>query len=341
MCPKWALDVSRFDVLRQVNVQYEFQLAELLPLAPTAQRSSNLWTAYHPPSRVFTVAVQDYPGVGLDTFFQVTINADVTAAQVKVSNVIMGHPDGVPGNPGSLTLQRVVADNDGQILVLFSDGSLHRVDFAQRSYAKVADVLGGSITSDDKLVLTVAHVVDTASNALKSIAYAPATSLYYVVSTDLSTFAVSTPVQLVPAKGKLGPMSIIAAHMMLEPNTNVRQLAVVYAGSFDWIAWVNEATGEQTELVSDLYEASSTSPCEFECYEGAKDCDTKWATSAYDGATNTLYFQTHQVEGDLSSAYIYQVQFLQNRATKVFSPYVQPDVLMTFGYSGYQWVSFQ
>lgn len=338
MCPKWSLEVSRYDVLRQVNVQYEFQLAELLPLAPTKQRSNNLWTTFHAPSREFSVVVQDYPSVGMDTFFQVVINSDVTAASVKVSNVILGHPDASAGDAGRLTLTRIVTDAQGQLLVLFSDGSLHRVDLVNRVYTPVADLVRDTDVKD--MQMTSTQVVDTVSNTLKSIVYSPSNDLYYLINTNLDSFSVSAPLTLKPIRNKLGKMSVMAGHMVLEPNSNQRHLSLVYYGSFDWISWVDEATGEQTELIGDLYEASSGSyPCEFQCNAGAKDCDTRWQTTAYDPQANVLYFQTHQIKGDLTTTYIYQVAFRENRVLNKSFPYVEPAVMMTFGYYGYQWVS--
>lgn len=66
MCPQWALDVTRYDPIRKVGVDYTFDLAELLPLAPTAQRSGYLRTSFDASNRIFTVAAADYPEAGVD-----------------------------------------------------------------------------------------------------------------------------------------------------------------------------------------------------------------------------------------------------------------------------------
>jgi len=49
-----------------------------------------------------------------------------------------------------------------------------------------------------------------------------------------------------------------------------------------------------------------------------------------------LYFQTHYVQEDMSTTYIFGMEFSENKVTHTYYPYVNPEVQMTFGYSGYQ-----
>jgi hypothetical protein len=102
LCPQWAIDVTRYDPLRQLNEPFEFQLAELLPLAPSAQRDVTLLTSYAPDTRTFTTAVVSYPGSGLDSFWSMAISDDVSSATPVFTNVIVPHPDTAPGQPGSM-----------------------------------------------------------------------------------------------------------------------------------------------------------------------------------------------------------------------------------------------
>jgi hypothetical protein len=69
LCSQWALDVTRYDPLRKVGVEYQYDLAELLPLAPTNYRSGDLRTTYDASTRVFSVVAADYPEKGVDAFW--------------------------------------------------------------------------------------------------------------------------------------------------------------------------------------------------------------------------------------------------------------------------------
>ena len=68
-CPQWALDVTRYDPVKKVGVEYTFDLAELLPLAPTQYRSGLLRTSFDALSRIYSVVAADYPEVGVDSFW--------------------------------------------------------------------------------------------------------------------------------------------------------------------------------------------------------------------------------------------------------------------------------
>ena len=339
LCPKWALDVSRFDVIRQVDVQFEYNLIELLPLAPTSQRSANLLTAFNPSNREYSVAVQDYPVVGVDSFFVVSISDDVTSAKSIYSNIILAHPDATPGNPGKMVLSRLLLDQNGKHLALFKDGSLYRLDLATKSFTLLANINAGGVNSG--AVVTDAHIV--VDGVLKSMFYNSVLDKSYVVLTDLtkSTVAVGAPVEVVPYIASSHFETPISAFQITDPNTKVSKFAVMFAGSFDQFMWVDEKTGMQEEIVYDLTNQSEGTPSALECYTSTKDCETQWLTSAYNPATNKVYFPTHQQAGGTSTTYIYELQFLENHITSIYYPYIDPDVMMNFGYSGYQWVSFK
>lgn len=338
-CPKWALDVSRFDVLRQINVQWEFNLIELLPLAPTDQRSSNLWTAYNPANRQFTVAVQDYPSEGVDAFFVVQINDDVTSATAIHSNVLLAHPDAIAGNPGKMALSRVMLDQNGDHLVLFNDGTLHKLSLTDRSYTRVAN-LRDSAALPLTAAITPAHIVN--NGILKSVFFDSGAEVSYLVLTDMNKMTVGKAVPIQHYMHMPGNVRPIAAHQIVDVNNNVSKLAVMFAGNYDQIMWVDETTGEQTEIIPDIANrAEGATGVGFMCQASTKDCDTLWLTNAYNPTSNKLYFQAHVTdENDISTLFIYELQFLQNKVTKIYYPYVDPDVNMNFGYSGYQWVHF-
>ena len=83
LCPQWALDVSRWDMEPLCDeCSQETQLIELLPLAPTFQRKPRIFTDYDEPSRAYTIAVQSYPGPGVDTFFVVELASDISSAKI-------------------------------------------------------------------------------------------------------------------------------------------------------------------------------------------------------------------------------------------------------------------
>ena len=328
---------------RTVGNQFEFNLIELLPLAPTYQRSQELLTAYNPKTREYTVAVQNYPGVGIDTYFVVSISNDVTSATSIHSNIIIGHPDGQPGNVGTKTLTKILIDKDDRTVALFNDGSLHLIDIPGKAYTQVSNIL----TPAKDIVpattqVTKAHlVVDT---KLKSLIYDQLSNQAYIVVTDMSSspYQVASPVAIQPYSKLNGAEAPIAAHQVTDPNTGISQFAVIFAGNFDRLMWVDETTGKQTDIIDDMYGDATGTGADLTCDEGTKDCDTEWSTSAYDPVSNIVYIQAHAVQDDDSSeTMIYGVQFLANKVTKVYYPYLDPLVDMNFGYSGYQWVTFQ
>jgi hypothetical protein len=338
LCPKWTLEVSRFDVLRKVGEEFEFTLAELLPFAPTDQRSQNVWTAYNPANRHYTVAVQDYPGTGLDTFFVVEINEDITSATPVISNVVVGHPDGKVGDAGKMTLSKIFLDAAGNTVVLFEDGSLYSLDLATKSYVLLANIhSGGSLK--EPVSITKAQILE--NNILRSVLYDSKNYVSYLVRTDLSTSppTVSAPLQLQPLRGTFAPETPFAAHFIVDPNTKVSNLAILYHGNFDQILAVDETTGVQTEIMNDV-NADQPVPIEFQCDAPVKECDYLWSTTAYDPASNKIYFQIHQVTDESNLAYIYNVAYYENRATEKWYPIADPNVQMTFGYYGYQFINF-
>ena len=308
-------------------------------MAPIAERSSNLWTAYNEATRDYTVAVQDYPAPGMDTFFVVNINNDVTSAKPLLSNVIIGHPDGSTANQGKLTLTKVLYDSNGNHLAVFNDGSVYGLDVANKSYKLFANLYSASsITAS---YVSNAHSIS--NGVLKSVVYDTSSYISYLIKTDLATGTVSKAVEIQQVKGQLGSETPINGHHMVDANTGETKFMVIFTGNFDTMSFIDETTGVQTQLYSDLTHQVEGLPVEFLCTESTKDCDTKWATSAYDPKTNTLYFQTHQMgsnDDEIGTTYIYSTQFLKNHVTNIYYPISDPAVTMTFGYYGYQFVGF-
>ena len=330
------MDITRYDIIRQVGVDFQYTLLELLPLAPTSERSNNIWTAYYPNTREYTVVVQDYPYAGMDTFFTATIGDDVTSAKAVLSNVIIGHPDASAGNPGKMTLRKIMYCPEGHHLALFDDGSLHHLDLVNKSYKQIANVKSSSKTVG--MSMTNAHVIE--NNILKSVLYDPVSYISYLVKTNFEEGTASEPLQIQQLRGSLGVEKPLAAHMVYDPTTKANRLTVIYNGNFDQILNVDETTGEQTVLFSDMYNQVNGSPVEFQCTTSTKDCDTLWSTTAYDPKNNALYMQIHQIEGDMSTTYIYNSKYYQNHVTKAYYPILNPSVTgPIFGFSGYQWVT--
>jgi hypothetical protein len=335
LCPKWALDITRFDTVRQVGVPFQYQLTNLLPLAPTSERSGNIWSAYNPANREYTVAVQNYPQIGMDTFFTVTISDDVTSAKSVLSNIIVGHPDGSAGNPGSLTLVKIMYCPEGRHLALFSDGSLHRLDLSTKTYQPITNVK----SADLPLSAAVTNAALLDGTTLKVVLYDATASSSYLARADIESKEVFPALKIQPIKGALGAESPIAAHKTIDPNDGSSKFTVIYAGNFDQILDVDETTGVQTAVVSDLTnDANGGVPIRFECNPDTKDCDTVWATSCYDPKTYSLYYQIH-VADDTDAIYMYNTMYYLNKASKKYYPVTNPSVTMTFGFSSYQWVT--
>ena len=81
----------------------------------------------------------------------------------------------------------------------------------------------------------------------------------------------------------------INAFMIATDDGADPRLAVLVAGNFDQLNWVDEKTGEQIYMFSNLYDACLGV---FMCIDELKECDF-WKTSAYDPVGHLLYFQIH------------------------------------------------
>jgi len=320
-------------VIRQIDVQYEFMLLGLLPLGKTQDRSFNIFTAYDSNTRQMTLAVQNYPGSGLDTFFVATINADVTGATPVVVNKIIAHPDTAPNNPGSMSLSKIFLDPKGNLLTLFNDGTLYDLDLSGGKFNLAANINSGGAVKNS--VPTTAHVMD--GTTLNSFIYDSARNTPYLIQTDMSVspFKVSAPLMVQPIKGMLGKETPFAAHMIKTTSDGVPQLSMITYGNFDTISLVDNATGEQTPWIASF--SDNSIPCQLECNSATKDCDM-WGTSAYDPIGNKLYLQCHTTD-DMDTAMWYSVGLYQTAGRPEYPIMSSAVNAPLFGYSSYQWVT--
>ena len=102
------IDISRWDLVHYPDSQFEYNLEEPLPLAPTEQRKIYSYTAYDAKTRLYTLATSNYPVSGVDSFWQSTINSFVNGTTPVISNVLVAHPDAKPDSPGTLVMARYV-----------------------------------------------------------------------------------------------------------------------------------------------------------------------------------------------------------------------------------------
>lgn len=333
MCPQWALDIGRYDVIQQVNTTYQYVLQELLPLAPTVERSMNVLTAYDTTSRTITVAACDYPGQGIDSFWVSTVSSDIESATPVYSNIMIPHPDASINNPGSIRLVRIISVSSSSVIALFSDNSVCSIDLINQKYTVLAKL-------SDKYALTTAHVVD--GTVLKSFLQNEVTNRVYLVTTDLSVspIAPSDPIEVAPIAGMTGLEVPFESHIVQSSPDSETELLLLWHGEFDSITTVDEATGTATAIFASMSEFNE--PAEFFCDAGTKDCDM-WMMSSYDSVSRALYFQAHTAEGDDEvSASIYKMNYVENHITKEWFPIANVAMaFMQFGYSGMQFVNFE
>jgi len=328
--------------MRQLDTPYQFDISEPLPYAPTYQRSFMSYTAFDAASRLYTLVATDYPESGIDSYWSVTINGAVNATTPVMSNVMVPHPDASVSNPGKLTLIRLMQVSTGNVVAVFTDGSVHSIDLVGQKYTKIASIIPSGASYSD-LAVTTAHVMDGLK--LKSF-LVDARDQTYLVVTDFSVSpaTVSTPLAIVAIKGQPGKEIPMAAVMMANGAPgSAQQLVLIMHGNFDSISWVDETTGEQNPMFASMTNGPTT-PCEFTCDTNTKDCDM-WNMQAYDPVANALYFQAHDVsngDDDVPPAAIMQLAMTQSAATKAWYPvsFVVAEPVQ-FGYMGYQWVQFE
>jgi hypothetical protein len=226
---------------------------------------------------------------------------------------------------------RVLQASADSVVCVFSDGSVTSLDLAAQAHTVIATL---------PMAVTAAHVVD--SGALKSFV-ADLQGQVHLVRTDLSSGAVSTPLLVQPIGRELGAATPINCFMVQETTNSSAQLAIIMAGEFDTIGWVNETTGAQAAIVPNLADMGA-GIAEFTCDLGTKDCDF-WTTSAFDAASPTpaLYFQAHAVDDStgVTTTAMYKLNWLLNKVTGEYNPYTDAMKLpMSFGFAGYQSVAF-
>lgn len=288
-------------------------------------------SSYHPATRAYTASAADYPIAGVDSFWVSTINAYANASTPVHTNVIIAHPDASADHPGALSIRRLVGLNDGRTVAVFSDGCVHEVSIDEQKYKKLF-----SLTSVTNFAayMTDAHVV--VGNVLKSFVK-DAQGYSYLINTDLTTNTVSAPLKLTYVKGANNETPI-AAYMISPADGIAERLAVLLAGQFDQINYVDEVTGEMIPIESNLMDASGAI---FMCSEGIKECDF-WRTSAWDPVGHTLYYQAHFMDGEVAENNLYKMGFTQSKVNGEYYPYINPAMSpMAFGYGSFQWVTIQ
>jgi len=343
LCPQWALDISRWDLTAATGVNPEVNLIELLPLAPTFQREPTIFTEYDASTREYTVAVQDYPDAGVDSFFVAKIADDISTATMVYDNVIVAHPDASVSHPGSMHLIRVFkspVSSTGELVAIFNDGSVHTLDLTTKVY-KLASQLKYPDVPTSQIVVTNAHVFD--GTVLKSFVYDATTNVPYLVTTDFSKSIPlgSAPLLLTPVQGGGSGAELPVNAHIIDNGDGTNILVCIFAGQFDQIIQIDETTGAQSPVIFSITQANDDYPSVLYCDAyGTKECDTVWTTSAYDAANKKLYVQAHWIdeqEDGTEYCTIYEQYYLK-QVTGTF-PYFDPIIQMNFGYSGYQFVN--
>jgi len=335
LCPQWALDIGRYDPIRKVNTEFQFILQELLPLAPTFQRSMNLVTSYDNTNRYLTVAACDYPVQGVDSLWVSVINADVTSASTVYANVMIPHPDASTNNPGTIRLVKLNAIQGGIVTALFSDGSVYELNVKEQKYSKLGALYSSDVDGTAKYFMTNAHALD--GTILKSFVM-DGRSQTFLIETDLSAspIKVSDPLKVVPIPGQLGTETPNDAFMFTVPGQKP-QLLLINHGNFDSFSFIDETTGVSTSLIANLYDATNEPGTYLACYSSTKDCDM-WQTAMHDTAANKIYYQSHF--GETQELGIFYFEFVSNIAGTYYPISNESIGPMQFGYSGYQYVPF-
>jgi hypothetical protein len=330
------MDVSRYDVIRyKDSEQFEYVMNENLPLGPTAERAFDTFTAYSKTSRTFVSVAATYPVPGVDSLWVHVVNDYANATSPVHTNILLGHPDASPDDPGTLSMARVLFGPNERLFAIFNDGSLHDIDVVNAKYSRIGSIYDS--VEFQRPTTTFAHVVD--GNILKSFIIDPEYNSY-LVKTDLSTPTVTggAPLKITYIRNMDFQMTPINALMTSSDPSMAPKLTLIVTGQFDQVQWVNEETGEVIDTVSNLMEYSSL----FACYESTKDCDY-WRTAAYDEDNHAIYIQAHQVDaaGTMSLAML-KIAWSPNKVTGIWYPYVNTAMWpMNFGYSGYQYVTIK
>jgi hypothetical protein len=342
MCPQWALDIGRYNTIRQPGEEYQWVLQELLPLAPTVQRSMRVYTAYDEPSRYYTVVAADYPAAGIDSFWVSSISNDILSTTPVTSNLMLPHPDASTNNPGSLSLSGIYSFGAENVAV-FNDGSVHFIDLKGQKYNRIASLLDSVPDKSKVYSITHAHVID--GNVLKSfIKNSNDDSFLVTIDLSASPAKVTAPVKIQRIQGELGASTPFGAFKYAIQAEGVPagtpNLMIQSYGNFDTLSYINESTGEQTPVVANM--AAEAVPNTFICNDSTKDCDM-WGTAAVDSTTGKFYFQSHIINGDDTFDFaildmFYVTSKVDPEPYHVVNPCMDP---MQFGYMGYQYVQIK
>ena len=268
LCPSWALDVSRYDTIQYVNTTFEYNLQEVLPLAPTFQRSFHTYTAYDDKSREYITVATDYPVSGVDAFWVSTLNEYVNATTPVLSYVLVPHPGASPETGPNAVLSRILLAPNGRRIAIFRDGCIHDIDLVSQKYTKIGNLFDAAPSNLGPMDVTDAHVFD--GYVLKSFVIKTNGEDSFLIRTDFSVspITVSAPLAIQPLQGMLGKERPVAAYMIATDDGSAPRLAVLNSGNFDQLNWVDEKTGEQIYIYSNLFDAIQG---ELQCNEDLKD----------------------------------------------------------------------
>lgn len=244
------------------------------------------------------------------------------------------HPDAAPGNPGSMTLNKIhLVANGGVLFATFMDGAIHEIDLKNQRYNAKGNLYNSA--ADKTAYLTShAHVVD--GTTLKSFVV-DQQSNFYLIKTDLTTspFTSAAPMKI-KSLTRTGLETPVATHMYTGLEGVAPRLLLISHGTYDSISYVDETTGEQEAIFSILSSDQLSQPLQLQCNEGTKDCDF-WHTSCYDPVNRMLYYQAHEIDAETGgNLAVYNLGYA---GVKFVTPYSNIAVNINFGYAAYQFVN--
>lgn len=200
---RWLLVKQSVDPNTATTPSTYVELQQLLPESELALRELETFSSYVDSTRMYTVAIADYPEQGKGTFFVSQINDDITAATPKYESLVIPYPSSsspYPINVDKLHMSRVINGPNDVTLVLFTNGEVHQLDLDNKMFKKVTNLL-----SDADLLSTEfphnswSQVYDSATNTLFSVITSSDNA--YLIQTNMNTLATSPKLKLILPHG--------------------------------------------------------------------------------------------------------------------------------------------
>lgn len=305
------------------------------------------FTSYDVTTRIFTLAASGYPTVSSATFWEYAVSDDISYLTPLSEAATIDYPMSSSPAPLDVAPLKMVsllnAGTDATHLVVFSNGEMHQLDLASKTFKQLARIADDArLLSTEFPRATWSHAYDAETHSVMSVVVGASNA--YTVKTDLTTGTVGEYLPMIfavesPSDG-FSSQTFIGGHMAKYADDVSSRFTVVQMSQpnvgFDQINFVDTTTGQlEDKPIANMMEDAMY----FECT--GLMCDSQ-RTSVYDAANKRFIFQAHEEKEDSYGTALYSYYYDVAKVTGLGWWYatelIPSDKYPNWGMSGFQLV---